>query len=434
MAAHSEASSEQRQIYTLIDYEDTYVQPLLQKAVQRLASSTTTLVPISDISALPSPDFKCLVWAQYESLPFQHAASHSRTTLLNAYVFRKALIRKHYLATVVRNWLVKHPSSILGKHVAPAVDFEVDYAEFLDDALVECYELNEAIERNEALERSERSWWIVKAGMGERGQGIKLFSTLEELQEVFEAWDPDSDDEGEGSDVEETPRPKDEDDGIVTSQMRHFVAQPYIHPPLLLKEPFESAGRKFHIRTYVLAVGALKVYVYRRMLALFAGATYESPSEAGDPNESLGGHLTNTCRQTGEREGSVHEFWSLEESAADLEPGWKERVFQQISEATGEVFEAAARGMMMHFQPLPNSFEVYGLDFIVDATGNTWLLEVNAFPDFAQTGKDLSVLIADLFDGVVSVAIRPFFDLSEEQGDPAGSDLLKVLDIDLGKR
>lgn len=411
-------------LYTLIDYGDSYVQPLLLQAVQRLHTSFS-LKPIRSISDLPSPASPCLIWAQYESLPFESAASHSQL-LLNSYVFRKALIRKHYLSTLVRNWLVKHPDSVLGQHVQPGVDFEVDYAEFLDDALVECYELVDAMESNAELEPAERRWWIVKAGMGERGSGIKLFSTMEELTEIFEAWDPDSDDEADLDGQE------DDGDGIVTSQMRHFVAQPYVHPPLILKKPFESTERKFHIRTYVVAVGALKVYVYRPMLALFAGEEYEAPSDAAELNSNLGGHLTNTCRQTGEREGSVHEFWSIPETAADLAPGWKESVFQHIAETTGELFEAGARGMSMHFQPLPNSYEVFGLDYLVDAKGNTWLLEVNAFPDFAQTGDSLSNLIAGLFDRVVDVAIKPFFAPDTDRIDRP--DLVQVLDIDLGRR
>ena len=91
----------------------------------------------------------------------------------------------------------------------------------------------------------------------------------------------------------------------MTSHLRHFIAQPYIHPPLLLPPELVAAlgNRKFHIRTYVLAVGALKVYVYKDMLALFAAKPY-IPSRAPDsvPNDDLSAHLTNTCLQsTGER-------------------------------------------------------------------------------------------------------------------------------------
>ncbi len=250
--------------------------------------------------------------------------------------------------------------------------------------------------------------------MSERGQGIRLFSSEEELQQIFEGWDPDDDEDG----------PEDSA-AVMTSHLRHFIAQPYIDPPILLPPPHPSAGRKFHIRTYVLAVGALEVYVYTRMLALFAAEPYTSP----EPSADLSKHLTNTCLQDGTREGSVAELSSLP-GIPDLHPDWKNGVFHQICDVTGEVFEAAARSMSIHFQPLPNAFEIFGLDFLIDAKGKAWLLEVNAFPDFAQTGDELQGLVEGLFEGVVETAVKPFFGL----GTAETKEMRKVLDIDLGRR
>jgi tubulin--tyrosine ligase len=198
---------------------------------------------------------------------------------------------------------------------------------------MEAYELGESLGKNEGLEPKDRTWWILKPGMSDRGQGIRLFSTLGELTEIFEAWDPESDDEDEDEDEEAAGGGTD----LMTSQLRHFVAQEYIHPPLLID------STKFHIRTYVLAVGGLQVYVYRNMLALFAPRPYVAPGEDSD----LSRHLTNTCLQSGDREGVVREFWSLQkELGADkLEGVWK-----NVCRTVGETFEAAARGQRIHFQ------------------------------------------------------------------------------------
>ena len=438
-----------QKIYACIDYEDPYVQPLLLNAVKARIPSEL-LVLIKDASELPSNDSKFLQWRQYESLDFDKLMSGSDASLSNSYVIRKALIRKHYLSMTVSHWLTKNPESSLKRHVKPGVEFEVDFAEFLDDALIEAFELHESWQRNASKDPSEREWWILKPGMSDRGQGIRLFSSEEELTDIFEEWDPPSDDEEEDDDDdeaahsgdEETPSASkaendDDDNGIMTSQLRHFVAQPYIDPPLLMSPPHPSAGRKFHIRTYVLAVGALKVYVYKPMLALFAGKPYSPPSSE-ETAPDLSAHLTNTCLQTGEREGSVHAFWSLPSTLPDLQTqttDWREDVFKQICDATGQVFEAAARSMSIHFQPLPNAFELFGLDFMVDAEGTTWLMEVNAFPDFAQTGGELQDLVKGLMEDVVDVAIKPFFGVEEEGKRSQGDDgLVQVLDIDLGKR
>ena len=225
--------------------------------------------------------------------------------------------------------MAKNPDSILTQAFPVTCDFELDFAEFLDEALMEAYEVSDSLALNETLEEDERTWWILKPGMSDRGQGIRLFSTIEELTDIFESFEVDSDDE----DAEEVEG----DTSVMTSQLRHFVAQKYVHPPLLVD------GRKFHVRTYVLAVGGLRVYVYRDMLALFAAREYSPPWVDDD----LTAHLTNTCLQTGERVGSVRLFWELEAEVG------KERladVWDKICATTGDLFEAAARGQRVHFQ------------------------------------------------------------------------------------
>jgi tubulin--tyrosine ligase len=447
----TENSNPDSKIYALINYEDPYVQPLILSALEnRLPKSAYEL--ITSISQLPSPTSRFLQLVQYESIDFDHLMEHSSTSLANAYVIRKALIRKHYLSTTISNWITKYPESVLKEHVKPSVEFEVDYAEFLDDALVEAWELKESWARNEALEEKgegeRKEWWILKPGMSDRGQGIRLFSTEEELTAIFEEWDPESDDEDDDhADTEQ----KDSGNGIITSQLRHFIAQPYIHPPLLLQPPASSPTsslRKFHIRTYVLATGVLQIHVYRPMLALFAARAYVPPWDQvlqEDRDEAMRAHLTNTCLQeSGDREGSVGLFWSLPDSLPaqpsdvklEASPDWKQNVFTEICAITSETFEAAARGMSIHFQPLPNAFEIFGLDFMVgvepDGTLNTYLLEVNAFPDFRQTGDEFSGMVEGLFGGVVDRAVGGFFGVDAEDGGEG--EMVKVLDVDLGRR
>jgi tubulin--tyrosine ligase len=453
----SEPPTANPKLYAFIDYEDPYAQPLILAALEKsLPSNLYEMITLLD--ALPSPTSPLLQFVQYESIDFEHVLSHPSTSLCNAYIIRKALIRKHYLSTTVTNWIVKHPSSILASTVKPSVEFEVDYAEFLDDALVEAYELKESWERNAAVEEGrehEKEWWILKPGMSERGQGIRLFSSEEELTAVFEEWDPESDNEDENeeedarSDTDDSPPTQkgDEGNGIITSQLRHFIVQPYIHPPLLLTPASlspDSAPRKFHIRTYVLAVGALKVYVYKDMLALFAAKPYIPPWEAVRSEDGLKACLTNTCLQdSNDRDGSVGLFWDLPATlpAHSGTTDWKEKTFNDIQKITGEVFEAAARSMSIHFQPLPNSFEIFGLDFMVgienDGGLTTYLLEVNAFPDFRQTGDELKELVKGLFEGVVDKAVAPFFRIGKgpnDGGQKSQEGMMEVLDIDLGRR
>lgn len=432
-------------IHAIVDYDDPYVQPMILSALQSLVPPhRLRLLPPSSSPRDVPQGAKFLQIRAYESIDFDHAMSHATTSMVNSYVIRKALIRKHFLSSTVDHWVAKHPESVLKSHVKRGEAFEVDYAEFLDDALVEAFDLRASLERNEERAQaacgdggaSGSEWWILKPSMSDRGQGIRLFSTMEALQEIFDGWEadaPDSDAEDDGDDDGGEKK-----DYITTSDLRYFVAQPYIHPPLLLPS---CERRKFHIRTYVLCAGAMKVYVSREMLALFAARPYAPPWETPTSTTMTQGedayldaHLTNTCLQGPRADRhSVQRYWALSE--ADLPAAQKEGIFGQICAVTGDVFEAAAREMMVHFQPLPFAFEVYGLDFLVDAEHNAWLLEVNAFPDFKQTGDELrEQVVAEFWRGAVRLGVGPWAGIEEGEGEDGDGNMVFVRSVDLGRR
>jgi hypothetical protein len=176
-----------------------------------------------------------------------------------------------------------------------------------------------------------------------------------------------------------------------------------------------------------MCTGSLDVWVYKHMLALFAGKPYAAPSDAPEDIESF---LTNTCLQDSPNENTVRRFWDL-----PLSGDVRDDIFHQICEVTGEIFEAAAKAMPIHFQALPNAFEVYGLDFLVDAQGTAWLLEINAFPDFKQTGGDLKEIVSGFWKGVLRHGVAPFFGVENSIKDQEGAeDMVPVRKVDLGRR
>ena len=419
--------------YAVID-ADPYVLPLIHSALSANFPSRSYEF-LTSLEQLPSHASNSLQITPYESLDFVHLLTHPTTALANSYIIRKALIRKHFLHNTIASWWSKHPNDTdLKGHVPLTVGFEIDYAEFLDEALVECWELKESWNRGDV------EWWVLKPSMSDQGQGVRLFSSEEELKSIFMEWD-----ESDSEDVETPPAINGQNvigAGTMTSQLRHFIAQRYIHPPLLLSS---RGNRKFHIRSYVLAVGALSTYVYKDMLALFAPLPYTAPGTLStdtcstdldnpiDPRV----HLSNTCLQDGSREGSVVRFWDLSEDADNLPDHWKTEVFEHICRATGALFEAAAREQMIHFQTLENAFEVFGVDWMVDEKGVPWLLEVNAFPDFKQSGEALQDVVQGLFNGIIGIAARGFFAAGANgKGPPAAERfrMRRVLDVDLGRR
>ncbi|CEG78377.1 hypothetical protein RMATCC62417_12995 [Rhizopus microsporus] len=224
--------------------------------------------------------------------------------------------------------------------------------------------------------------------LANKAAGIKVFNTLEQLRNMFEEIEEDYDEDDDKEDI---------------SQIREWVIQRYIDKPLLVNK------RKFHVRAYVLAKSNIEVYLYRDMLALFALKEYD----LSQLEDNLI-HLTNTCIQTEEKEfiedESVKLFWELEEIKD------KEKIFKQMKDILADIFDACTSEMTT-FQAIPNAFELFGIDFLIDQDYNVYFLEANAFPDFKQTGHRLQHIIQELFDATTRVAIEPYFTNEEYQDE-----------------
>ncbi|KAF1789507.1 putative tubulin-tyrosine ligase [Phytophthora cactorum] len=148
------------------------------------------------------------------------------------------------------------------------------------------------------------------------------------------------------------------------TDIREWVVQEYIQRPLLLR------GRKFHIRVYVLAVGGLKVYVYQHCLQ------QSHPDFVESECVLLLDDIENILAEQGIADAA----------------GKKAKVLADIGQITAETFDAY-KGEFSVFQPLPNCFEIYGVDFMVDEDFNVWLLEFNPvlFEDKDSSVKDAEI-------------------------------------------
>ncbi|CAA94694.1 P-body associated protein Pby1 [Schizosaccharomyces pombe] len=398
-------SSTKKDIKVYVNYRDEYAEPKIISALKNSGKELTFT------NSAKEANFQ---WAQYEDIDFDEVYKNPKTKLCCSYVIRKALIRKEYLWRTVITYLAKHPDSILSKSVPEAYSLELDYAEFLDDSLMEAYELRQELEENATKNISEKQWYILKPSMCDRAQGIRLFSTIEELQAIFDSFDDEESESEEAGLEEKGDITVAFNNKIVISQIRNFLVQKYISKPLLLDH------RKFHIRAYVLATGALSVYLFNEMLCLLARDKYKKPTP--DP-DLLFSHLSNTCLQGDNVEqSSIRDFWNT-----SIEN--KDDIFKSILNIIGDVFEAAATTQGIHFQPLENCFEIFGVDFLVDCESQVYLLEVNSYPDFKQTGKNLSNIIENLFSAVVETAIIPFFESSTKRNVDSKLTLAKKLQL-----
>lgn len=186
------------------------------------------------------------------------------------------------------------------------------------------------------------------------------------------------------------------------------------------------------------------------MLALFSWKPFALPAPASAPGDTidLAPHLTNSSLQThrGEDEGvrlldeligcHILPLEALDLPGSDPDPtltsGHVVNIQDQIADTLAETFTAALQSPI-HFQvrsfsrkridgiyslgspqPLPNAFELYGVDFLVERIASPQpqfcvkLLEFNAEPAIELTGPRLTWALEDLFKAVACVCVDPF--------------------------
>lgn len=386
--------------------KDSYVYKPLVDAFTKHFPNISITDDISILSKLQyNPKSKVFHYGEYEDLDIDLISQLPQQYFIPSYIYRKALIRKHFLANTIHHYVAKNPSLILTKAVPDSYQLEVDYAEFLDDSLDDCYELRDEI-------NSGKKTWILKPSMSDKGQGIRVFKTIDQLQNIFDLF--------EGSDDDELDEEANDKNGVIISQLRHFVVQEYKCNPLLLSK---YGKKKFHLRTYVVCAGNLKVYVYKNILSLFSDMPYEKPHENDIGEIPISGHLTNTCLQEGSSP-LVVPFWDLDNK--EFPTVEKENVFQQVTKITEELFTAATSVDKMNFQPMENAIEIFGVDYLVNDDYSVTLLEVNSYPDFKQTGDDLKDLIYELFERLTTEVVGPL--VSGTESMLTDSSLIPVLE------
>ncbi|KAJ3752032.1 TTL-domain-containing protein [Lentinula raphanica] len=403
-----------------------FTHSLVHKALESLETPVNILASVSDASS-NSPAL--LQWSSYDEI--DHELSINQSILQSSYIIRKSLIRKHFLSRSIFSYITKHPTSVLKLAWPRTYEMGISFADELDELFAD-----ELWELGEELGTSER-WWILKPGMADRGNGIRLFHDRPTLEHIFDEFE----------EKEEETEDEESNTAVITSQLRHFVIQEYILHPLLFdprevpigpdsSKPSVLEGYKFHLRAYCLASGALTLYLSNRVLALFSSLPYTVPTDASNsPNSSnqvdLAPHLTNTSLQTHREEEGVRLLNELV-GCRILSEGFEDHpvltlddvddILGQISSVLSETFKAALENPI-HFQAIPNAFELFGVDFLIDSSKSRFqikLLEINAEPAIELTGPRLAWILEDLFVDIGKVCVEPF--LTKQQASSVGDE------------
>jgi tubulin polyglutamylase TTLL1/tubulin monoglycylase TTLL3/8 len=222
--------------------------------------------------------------------------------------------------------------------------------------------------------------WLVKPGeWGNRGSGIRIYNTIEEVAHR------------------------------VDSKEKVWAIQKYIEKPLLIHK------RKFDVRAYCLVVqepdrGPLRAFCYRDAYLRTTSAQYTTK------NFDRMVHLNNDAVQKqGEDYGKFESAnkMSLDEFQKYLDEHHARDgicVRQHICSQIQALMADAVRSVAAKLNPrgLDYCFEVYGFDFMIDASYRMWMIECNANPCLDLCSAYLSHVIPSMLDQALKLTVDRF--------------------------
>jgi len=248
--------------------------------------------------------------------------------------------------------------------------------------------------------------WLLKPSNFNRGRGISVFSSIDQLKELVDAY-------------QETARshlrsdrfkPKSEPSKVPSLK---FVIQKYIERPLLINK------RKFDIRMWVLMTQDMQGYLYRQG---YLRTSSEEFTLSKDRLASGYVHLTNNAVQkNGPMYGQFEDGNQLSfvyfqdyldqnypERGATLEFTFLPRIKDLVSKSLLAVpLTQASSKLNPHRRKV--CFELFGYDFIIDEEMKVWLIEVNTNPCLELSSPLLEQLIPNMLDDMLKLTVDKVF-------------------------
>ena len=227
---------------------------------------------------------------------------------------------------------------------------------------------------------SENTLWIIKPGEStNRGKGIKVSSSLQEIKEII------------GKNIEN----------------RTYILQKYIQNPLLINR------RKFDIRCYALITSfanQIQGYFFKD------GYLRTSCKEFTLKNtKDKFIHLTNDAIQKNHEDYGKYESGNklsyfdfqkfLNSNGSNID--FFNDIYPQIIEIVTE--SIASVKDILNSETKLNSFEILGYDFMIDTDYKVWLIEINTNPCLELSCSYLSKIIPDMLENSFKIALDPMF-------------------------
>ena len=296
------------------------------------------------------------------------------------------LYRKDYAAETLNEYTKSYESR--PQCFSSAKFFPKTYVLYKED---QCRDFFTALNSTEYVEekKDRKVVYIRKIGVGvHASKGVELVNEVEE-QKLRKAYE-----NGAKCGVEK----------------KSYIVQKLIHNPLLLE------GSKFDFRVFMLVASTNPIMAFYHDGLLWVSIeryNISSDTKAGFvPNVSFNKSNFNQAKTNGTYNGMTYD--ELNDFSTQLMPELQEYLITKgIVNSTDwlenylrpELKKAMIHLLRMTYSPFlkhSSVFELYGLDFIVDANLNVWFIEANIFPyldDASPKDKAFFVkLIKDMFE------------------------------------
>ncbi|XP_073822757.1 tubulin tyrosine ligase-like 3A [Musca autumnalis] len=230
--------------------------------------------------------------------------------------------------------------------------------------------------------------WIIKPANKCRGRGILLSNNLKKIVNIVNP--------------------------PIASKSR-YVVQKYMERPLIIHQT------KFDIRQWFLisSINPLMIWMYKECYLRFSSQEYTLTNH----HESV--HLTNHAIQkkytnNGKRDKRLpsENMWDSYSFQAYLRQIGKQEVWlERIYPGMRKAIVAAILVSQDHMERTPNTFELFGADFMICENFYPWLIEINSNPDLGATTSVTARMCPQCLEDVIKVVIDRRNDFKADVGN-----------------
>ncbi|CAD8060286.1 unnamed protein product [Paramecium sonneborni] len=231
----------------------------------------------------------------------------------------------------------------------------------------------------ETLTNKNQYLWLLKPSDWNRGEGVHVFNTLEEVEGLIKSYY-----NGKGN-----------------YECKEFVIQKYIERPLLL------GGRKFDIRCWVLINHDMQFFLFKEAYIRTSGAIFSLE------NKDRYIHLTNNAVQKNAQNYGQFEDGnqlSLKRFQQQLDQQEKKYDFRKQGwPKIKEIVKLTLNSTRLNKRNRKYGMQILGYDFMIDENLKLWLIEVNANPCIEESSNLLKMLIPRMLDDAFKLTIDKIF-------------------------